>query len=79
MKPWQLGPITRTPAQNSLGTAGAPDCSGSYDFDFTPAYMAAHGLECGDTVYAQYWSRDSGFSTPQNVGLTDALQFDLTP
>jgi hypothetical protein len=73
-------PVVRTPVQSSLGTPSGDDCTGTYDFAFTHAYMSSRGLVPGDTVCAQWWSRDTGFAIPQqNIGLTDGLQFDVKP
>ncbi len=69
-------PAIRTPVQNS-GCATCGACQGSYSYLFSQSYMAAHALHAGDTLYAQYWSRDPGFAAPANVGLTDALKFTL--
>ena len=41
--------------------------------------MGLAGLKAGDMVYAQYWSRDQGFSAPNNSGLTDAVVFGIAP
>jgi len=70
------GPLKRTPPQNSGGNAGT-DCSGTYAFHFSQAYMTAQGLQPGDRVHAQFWSRDPGASF--QVGLTDAAAFDVAP
>ncbi|MCE9592685.1 MAG: calcium-binding protein [Planctomycetes bacterium] len=67
-------PLVRTSAQLAGGDA-AVTCSGTYDFLFGQSYMASHGLAPGVAVYAQIWSRDNGFSAPNNVGLTDAVRF----
>lgn len=72
-------PIVRTPIQNSGGASAASDCSGTYAFAFTPAYMASKGLVSGSHVFAQFYSRDVGFQAPQNVGLTDAIEFVVCP
>lgn len=73
-------PVIRTPMQNSGGTPPPPsDCTGSYSYHFTQAYMASHLLGPGSTVYAQYWSRDPGFAFPNNVGLTNGLRFTIYP
>jgi hypothetical protein len=39
--------------------------------------MAAQSVQSGDTIYAQYWSRDPGFAPPNNYGLTDGLKFTV--
>ena len=69
-------PKVRTAIQNS-GCAACGVCQGAYSFHFSHAYMAAHSVQGGDTLYAQFWSRDSGFAPPGNYGLTDALQFTV--
>lgn len=72
-------PIHRTTVQNSGGNAGIIDCSGSYSFHFSRSYVTSHSLVPGTTLYAQYWSRDPGYSPPNNVGLTDATSFTILP
>jgi hypothetical protein len=69
-------PTVRTPIQDS-GCATCGACQGSYSFHFSHAYMAAHSVQSGDTLYAQFWSRDPGFAPPGNYGLTDALKFTV--
>jgi hypothetical protein len=64
---------------NSGGNPPPSDCSGSYSFHFSQSYMAAHLLGAGETLYAQFWSRDPGFPVPDNIGLTDGLQFTIGP
>lgn len=72
-------PIVRTPVQNSLGNSPPNDCSGTYTFAFTQSYAASEGLTAGDVVYGQFWSRDPGFAAPDNLGLTNAVRFELRP
>ena len=73
-------PVTRTPGQDSGGTpVPASDCSGSYSFAFTHAYMASKGMLPGTGAYAQYWSRDPGYAPPNNIGLTNAVSFVVCP
>jgi hypothetical protein len=69
--------IHRTPGQGSGGSASGDDCTGTYAFHFTKAYMAQQQLGANTTVFVQYWSRDPGFAPPNNVGLTDALRFTI--
>jgi hypothetical protein len=72
-------PIQRTPVQDSGGTGASANCSGAYAFSFTNAYLRQHGLAAGTTLYGQFWSRDGGFAPPNNVGLTNAIQFTVLP
>ena len=72
-------PIVRTPIQGAGGTAGVVDCSGSYTFHFTGAYMASKGLVPGSRVCAQFYSRDNGFASPNNIGLTGGIEFLVCP
>jgi hypothetical protein len=72
-------PIVRTGLQFAGGNPPPPDCSGSYTFQFTPELMQQNLLNAGDIVYTQYWSRDNGFTPPNNIGLTAGLQFTICP
>lgn len=74
-------PVRRTPAQNSGGSQVGVDCTGNYHFDFA-AWVASGGdpsLVAGTTVNAQFYSRDNGFAAPDNIGLTNAVEFTLVP
>lgn len=75
------GTLKRTSVQNSGGSASGSDCSGSFDFD-----MGAHitsgidpALGKGKAYFAQYWFRDPGYALPDNVGFTNALEFNVGP
>ena len=69
-------PITRTPIQTALGTQPpALDCTGTLSFHFSQSYMLERSLPPGTRVFAQYFSRDSGYALPNNIGLTNALSF----
>ncbi len=70
------GAIHRTAAQSS---GGVQTCDGTYSCNLTHAYMSAMGLQPGDWIYTQWWSRDQGFTAPNNVALTDALAIALLP
>jgi hypothetical protein len=72
-------PVVRTPIQNSGGSSTVNDCSGSYHFAFSDGYMQAHALAAGTHFFGQYWSRDPFFPVPNNIGLTDAIEFVLVP
>jgi len=71
------GPVRRTPVQSSGGKTQSTDCSGAYSFHFSHAYMASKGILAGDTIHAQFWSRDPTSSS--TVGLTDAAAFVVVP
>lgn len=68
-------PCVRTALQVSGGVSGVHDCSGTYSFPFTQAYMAAQGLVPGMHVFGQYWSRDPWLPPPSTIGLTDSIRF----
>ena len=72
-------PTRRTPIQNSGGSVSPPDCSGTLAFDFNSHIQSGVDpqLVAGESVYAQYWSRDP--STVSNTNLTDAIQFTIGP
>jgi len=72
-------PFKRTPGQSSGGSPSGHDCTGTYSFHFTQAYMQQQNLAADATVHAQYWSRDPGFPVPNNVGLTNGLRFTICP
>jgi hypothetical protein len=69
-------PTVRTPIQDS-GCPSCGACQGTYAFAFSHSYMASQSVQSGDTIYAQFWSRDPGFAPPNNYGLTDALKFTV--
>jgi len=69
-------PTVRTPIQDS-GCPSCGACQGVYTFAFSHSYMASQSVHSGDTLYAQFWSRDPGFAPPNNYGLTDALKFTV--
>jgi hypothetical protein len=74
------GPFRRCPAQNS-GCAGGAPCGGHYSMDFNAFAHAPTAdpalLIPGRTVWAQWYSRDSGFLPPNNIGLTNAVRFTM--
>ncbi len=71
-------PIKRTPVQSTGTNLGYP-CTGQYYFQADQAFFTAEGLSAGQDFYAQYWSRDTGFSAPNNVGLTNGLHARIIP
>ncbi len=73
-------PRIRTGPMPSGGSAQpALDCTGSYSFHFSSFYMAQRGLSAGLTIYAQYYQRDRGLAAPNDIGLTDAVSFEIAP
>ena len=74
-----LAPIRRTPIQSSGGNPPPDDCSGVYTYDFNARIQsgADPNLVVGQTVFAQYWSRDP--VSPSTTGLTDAVEFQICP
>lgn len=70
----------RTPAQSSGGTAlPVIDCSGTYDYFFSQAYMSAQGISAGSTLYAQYYARDPFQSDGTAASLSNGLEFTVCP
>lgn len=74
-----LPPLVRTPVQVSGGNPPPDDCSGTYAFPFTQARMTALGLNPGDHVYGQFWSRDTLHPDGTGVGLSNAIRFPILP
>jgi predicted outer membrane repeat protein len=77
-------PLTRTAVQASggcqsgaFGCGTADDCSGTFHFSWTAAYLSGQGLGAGSSVYNQFWYRDP--ADPLTVGLSNALSFVLYP
>lgn len=71
-------PLVRTMAQATGGNAAGVDCSGTMAFEFSPAYLLQMGVQPGTTLYAQFLQRDLGVA-PNNVALTNAIEFEVIP
>jgi hypothetical protein len=72
-------PLFRTPVMTSGGGMGP--CDGTFAIDFN-AFIASGkdpGLVGGRDVWLQAWSKDPGFSPPNDVSLSDAVQFTICP
>lgn len=72
-------PLKRTAVQSSGGTVGQTDCTGSYDYHLTNAWLTSKGWSAGLDVYTQYWGRDPQHPDGSGVSLSDALRFELQP
>lgn len=73
--------LSRTGMVQNSGGGPVLDCNGAYSRDFN-AYIAS-GVDplliAGQTVWFQYFSRDPGFSPPDNIGLTGGLELTIGP
>lgn len=75
-------PVTRTGVTSSLGSPPpAVNCSGSYSWAFTQAYLSANLAGPGDTLYVQTSARDFGeLGQPTNKhSLSNAAAIPLLP
>lgn len=72
-------PRVRTPVQNSGGTVGGVDCSGTYSYDFNARIQSGADatLVVGAEVFCQYWSRDP--QDPAGTSLSNATRFVVNP
>jgi hypothetical protein len=70
-------PLVRGAPQHSGGNSSGADCSGTYRYHFSHAYMNSKGVLAGDRIHAQFWARDPMASF--GVGLSDAVAFDVVP
>ena len=71
------GSVHRTVPQKSGGLPSG--CTGTFSYHFTSAYMTSQGLPAGQLVFGQFWGRDNGIALPNDVGLSDAIQFTVCP
>lgn len=71
-------PLTRSSPLQSGGKLGTVDCSGRLSFEFTHAYCTQMGIQVGDHVYCQFWSRDPGAAVSP-ISLSNGLAFTLCP
>jgi hypothetical protein len=73
--PTKLSPV--------LNSGGSPlptqDCTGTFSYPLTHAFMASHNLTPGTAGYVQFMIRDPGFAAPDNVALTGGLRFVVLP
>ncbi|HTF89689.1 MAG TPA: hypothetical protein VK843_14840 [Planctomycetota bacterium] len=73
-------PIFSTPTQDSMGTPGGVDCTGLFLVDMNA--FAARGGEPflrvpGTTVWAQFQGQDIGYIVPNDVYLSDGIEYTV--
>lgn len=79
-------PVHRTPAASTGGSPPSSDCSGSLSLDLNAFAAGLAGgdpapelSQAGQTVTAQVWSRDTGFAPPNDVSLTNGIEYVVGP
>jgi len=80
-------PRLRSPALNSGGNnPPSADCSGFLQLDMNAFRAGTQGGSPagflsipGTLVNCQYWARDAGFTAPNNVQLSNALEYEVGP
>lgn len=71
-------PVTRTGVSSSLGTPPPlHDCTGSFIWNFSHAYLTQNSVAPGDTIYVQTSARDVG--TTNNHSLSNAVAIPIMP
>jgi len=72
-------PLKRTTPQNSGGSVGGSDCTGSFSFDFNAQIDSGLDptLVPGAEIFCQYWSRDP--VSPSHTSLSNALRALINP
>ena len=75
-------PIKRSPLVNSGGAPPPLNCSGWYEIDMN-RYAAGSPIRAlrvvGTVVNCQWWGRDPGFAAPNNVMLSNGLEYVICP
>jgi hypothetical protein len=72
-------PARRTTTVSTSGTAApALDCSGSYTWFFSHAYLLDNSIDPGETIYCQYFGRDVGTGFAP-MTLSNAVKATILP
>ena len=76
-----MPPLRRNAIMNSGGNPPPNDCSGQYTVDFNALIQGGGDplLVPGQSVHAQYWTRDPGIGDGSGAGLSDATSFFVGP
>ena len=80
-------PLKRSTSLLSSGVTPPPlECTGIYSYDmnaFATGSLGGNPLPAlsvaGTTIDCQFWGRDQGFAAPDNVSLSDALEYQVGP
>jgi hypothetical protein len=76
-----IQPPVRKTQYALANTGGSSTCDGTLSIDFN-AFRATGVnpfLVAGQQVNGQFFHRDPGFASPNNVGLSDAIEFTICP
>ncbi|HVS19187.1 MAG TPA: hypothetical protein VMT18_11350, partial [Planctomycetota bacterium] len=75
-------PLVRTPGASTGGTPPpTQNCSGTLTFDVTGWIVGGNDptLVPGQSLWGQFWSRDTGFAPPNASNLTNGIELTVGP